>query len=208
MAAAARIALVEDHDMVREALAALFERSGHRVVFQSGSFAEAQGSIPSVAPDVAVIDVHLPDGHGVELARRLLDRDPRLGVVICTGDDRRATLLEALDSGAQAVVLKQGPPEETLTAVAAVARGETYIAPSVRTSVVGQARSPTPSLSPREREVLRWLADGRGTAEVADLLSVSPETVKTHVKNLMTKLGAHTRVHALAEAIRAGQLDL
>jgi DNA-binding NarL/FixJ family response regulator len=153
------------------------------------------------------VDINLPGQSGIELTKRLLEENPDLGVLLYTGIDDQDTLSEALDCGARGFALKAGPPEELLTAIRAVARGDTYVDSRLRPLLL--ARSTTEKigmLSPREREVLDLLAKGLTGEDVAERLTLSPETVRTHVRNAMTKLEAHTRVHAVAIALRQGEI--
>jgi len=154
-----------------------------------------------------VIDIALPGESGIELTRRLMAAHPDLGVLLYTGLDDQRTLSSALDSGARGFALKAGPPEELLAAIRAVARGDTYVDQRLRPLLLARLTTERIGvLSPREREVLDLLAQGLTGEEVATRLSLSPETVRTHVRNAMDKLEAHTRVHAVAIALRQGEI--
>ena len=158
-------------------------------------------------PDVAVVDINLPDGSGIDLCRSVLADDPDLGVLLYTGVEDRETLGEALDCGARGFALKAGAPEELLAAIRAVAAGQSYVDQRLRPLLL--ARFTTEKigvLSPREREVLDLLSKGLNGEEVAVRLTLSPETVRTHVRNAMNKLEAQTRVHAVAIALRQGEI--
>ena len=202
------VVVVEDHPTVREGLCLVLEREGYLVVDRIGTVAEGHDAIVRARPDVALIDVNLPDGSGVELARRLLRRDSRLGVLLYTGLEDLGVLEDALESGARGFTLKTSEPETTLRAVRAVASGGTFIDPGVRDLLAQREAEPTRLLTVREREVLGRLADGRSIEEIAAELVLSTETIRTHVRNAMGKLGAHTRAHAIVVALRRNEIAL
>jgi DNA-binding NarL/FixJ family response regulator len=202
------VVVVEDHPTVREGLCLVLEREGFAVLDRAGTIEEGHAAIVRHAPDVALIDVNLPDGSGVELARRLLRRDSRLGVLLYTGDEEIEVLVEALESGARGVTLKASEPETTMRAVRAVAAGGTFIDPGVRDRLAERDESADKVLTVREREVLGHLAEGRSIAEIAGELVLSTETIRTHVRNAMGKMGAHTRAHAVVVALRRGEIAL
>jgi DNA-binding NarL/FixJ family response regulator len=201
------VVVVEDHPTVREGLCLVLEREGFAVLERTGTIEEGHDAIVRHAPDVALIDVNLPDGSGVELARRLLRRDNRLGVLLYTGDEDLEVLVEALESGARGFTLKASEPETTLRAVRAVAAGGTFIDPGVRDRLAGHEGN-AKVLTVREREVLGRLAEGRSIEEIATELVLSTETIRTHVRNAMGKMGAHTRAHAIVVALRRGEIAL
>jgi DNA-binding NarL/FixJ family response regulator len=200
--------MVEDHLALRSALELLLGRQGCVVVGSAERASDAWNVIRTRRPDVSIIDVHLPDESGVALTKRLLAEDPNLGVLLYTGAADGKTLSAALDSGARGVALKAAPPRELIDAVRTIARGEAYVDP--RLSSVLSARS-TPGtqnvLSPREREVFQLLAKGLTGEDAAVQLHVSPETIRTHVRNAMRKLGARTRTHAVVLALQRGELE-
>jgi DNA-binding NarL/FixJ family response regulator len=150
----------------------------------------------------------LPDGSGVELTRRLLRRDKRLGVLLYTGMDDPAVLEDALASGARGFTLKTSDPETMLNAVRAVAAGGTFVDPNVRHRLSRQEAPVDRVLTVREREVLGRLAEGLSVEEIAADLVLSTETIRTHVRNAMGKLGTRTRAHAIVVALRRGELAL
>jgi DNA-binding NarL/FixJ family response regulator len=203
------IVVVEDHPTVREGLCLVLEREGFAVVGRVGTAQDGHDAIVRRTPDVALVDVDLPDGSGVELTRRLLRRDARLGVLLYTGMDDPAVLEDALASGARGFTLKTSDPATMLNAVRAVAAGGSYVDPGVRALIAARDQSPQVRLlSVREREVLERLADGRSIDEIAADLVLSTETIRTHVRNAMGKLGTRTRAHAIVVALRRGELAL
>jgi DNA-binding NarL/FixJ family response regulator len=202
------VVVVEDHPTVREGLCLVLEREGFDVVERTGTAQQGHDAIVRARPDVALIDVNLPDGSGVDLTRRLLRRDNRLGVLLYTGIDDLEVLEDALESGARGFTLKTSEPETTLRAVRAVAAGGTFIDPEVRDRLADRDGAPEKVLTVREREVLGRLAEGHSVEEIAAELVLSTETIRTHVRNAMRKLGAHTRAHAIVVALRRREIAL
>jgi DNA-binding NarL/FixJ family response regulator len=202
-----RVVVVEDHPTVREGICLVLEREGFSVIGRAGSVEEGHTAIVDAEPDVALIDVSLPDGSGVDLTRRLLRRDGRLGVLLYTGMEDVDTLEDALASGARGLTLKTSDPDTTLQAVRSVAAGGTFIDPDVRAKLMAQP-SRERLLTVREREVLGRLAEGRSIDDIAAELVLSPETIRTHIRNAMGKLGTRTRAHAIVVALRRGELAL
>ena len=195
-----RVALVDDHTVVREAVAGLLAAEPDiKVVGQAGSLAEAKSLVaelgplrPTDDPLVLVVDVSMPDGSG-------------LGLVVLTmhGDD--ATLLEALDAGASALVRKSAPSEEVLGAVRTAAVNPGAFSAMGLAEAMRRRTDPVASpLTPREAEVLQHLAAGSSVAQVGKALFMSPSTVKTHIAKIYDKLGAHNRASAVMAAVRLG----
>jgi DNA-binding NarL/FixJ family response regulator len=206
---AVSLVLVEDHLALREGLELLLTREGCKVVGSVGDPQEAAEIIADATPDVAIIDIRLPGESGIGLTRRLLRDRPDLGVVLYTGHSDVQLLYEGLDSGARGYALKDGPPEELLEAIRSIAAGGTYVDPRLRPALLSRgATRRVPHLSPREREILDLLAQGLTGERIATQLFLSPETVRTHVRNAMEKLEANTRVHAIAIALRQGEIAL
>ena len=204
-----RVVVVDDHPMMRSAIQTTFERAHIAVVASAASAAEAYEMVGTTAPDVVVVDIGLPDQSGVDLTRRLLQRNAHVAVVIYTGMEDAVALKGALDCGARGFAFKTGDPQSLLTAVRTAAAGGAYIAPELREAIATGQRSDRPrTMSDRERQVLALVADGLANEEIADQLMISPETVRTHVRNAMRKLGAHTRAHAVVEALRNEEIEL
>ena len=204
-----RLALVEDHAALREGLELLLAKSGCEVLGTADGEAAGFELVERTDPDVVVVDVTLADGDGIALTRRLLEARPDRGVVIFTGSSEEEHLLDGLDSGARGYALKEGSVDELVEAINKVAAGGTYVDPRLAPALLSQkATQRQPSLSNREREIMSLLAEGLTGEEVADRLFLSAETVKTHVRNAMNKLEARNRVHAIAIALRQGEIDL
>lgn len=201
------VVIVEDHVALRRGLELLLRGSECRVIGSAGDAAAAEPLIQRRRPDVAIIDINLPDGNGVELTRKLIADNGDLGVLLYTGVDDREVLTEALDCGARGFAMKAGAPEELLAAIRTVARGDSYVDKRLRPMLLERSTTERIGvLSPREREVLDLLAKGLTGEDAAIQLSLSPETIRTHVRNAMDKLEANTRVHAVAIALRQGEI--
>jgi DNA-binding NarL/FixJ family response regulator len=204
-----RLAIVDDHEVLREGLESLLVGSDLEVVGTAGNVAAAMDLVDQVAPDVALVDIGLPDGSGIELARRLLAVRPDLRIVLYTGETDADLLYEGLDSGAHGYALKAGPMQELVSAITQVAAGGSYVDPRLdRILLAERATTKVSQLSPREREVMGLMAEGRTAEVVGEQLGVSVETVRTHVRNAIRKLQARNRVHAIAIALERGEITL
>ena len=201
------VVIVEDHLALRKGLELLLRGTEFSVIGTADDAEEGQRLIERRRPDVAIVDIGLPGRSGLDLTRRLLKSRPDLGVLLYTGIGDQDTLVRALDSGARGFALKAGSPEELLEAIRAVAAGRSHVDERLRPLLASRFSSARVGvLSPREREVLDLLAKGLNGEEVAERLVISPETVRTHVRNAMEKLEASTRVHAVAIALRQGEI--
>jgi DNA-binding NarL/FixJ family response regulator len=159
--------------------------------------------IQDLAPEVAVLDIRMPEPNGIEIARRLSQAGSETAVILYTAGGDRPVLLEALDAGARGFLLKEAPLDDLARAIRIVAGGGTYVDPALAGLLAGpQAAERLHTLTKREREVLRLLADGMRNIQVAEVLSISPLTVRSHVKKAMDKLEADTRTQAVARALR------
>jgi DNA-binding NarL/FixJ family response regulator len=203
MSQAVTCLVADDHPAVLAAVCAVFEDSGIEVVARARDGAEALELIQTMKPQVALLDVRMPRMSGIEIARESLRTTPGTGILLYTGYAERALMIEALDAGARGFVLKEAPLPDLVRAVETVAQGMTYVDP-VLAGVIASAEVATqiPSLSQRQREVLRLLADGLKNEEIGKRLFISPETVRTHVRKAMAKLEADTRTEAVATALR------
>ncbi|WP_106538985.1 response regulator transcription factor [Haloactinopolyspora alba] len=201
--------LVDDHELIRQGLRRAFERDvDFTVVGEASTVAEAHRLADATQPTVAVIDIRLPDGSGLELAKALRTARPDVGLVILTmyvGDDH---LFGALDAGASAFVPKSAPSDEVVSAARhAAATPSSFVAADLAEAMQRRMHPTGPQLTRREREVLDLLADGLGVSNIARKLYISESTTKTHVSKLYDKLGASNRAQAIMAAVRAGLLD-
>ena len=203
-----RLVLIEDHQALREGLELLLGREGCEVVGTAGTAGEGLELIERLEPDVSLVDIRLGEESGIELTRRLLENDSERRVVLYTGSSDVELLVSGLDSGARGYALKEGTPSELTGALQTVAGGGTYVDPRLRPKLLSRDTTQRmPALSKREREIMDLLAQGLTGEDVAERLVLSSETVKTHIRNAMAKLEAHTRVHAVAIALREGYIS-
>jgi DNA-binding NarL/FixJ family response regulator len=200
-----RLVLIEDHQALREGLELLLARAGIEVLGTAGTAGEGRELIERLDPDVALIDIRLGEDSGIKLTAGLIDQDPERRIVLYTGSNDIELLISGLDSGARGYALKDGTQSELTAALKTVAEGGTYVDPRLHSALLSRrATSTQKSLSKREREIMDLLAQGLTGEQVAAQLFLSPETIKTHIRNAMNKLEANTRVHAIAIALREG----
>jgi DNA-binding NarL/FixJ family response regulator len=203
-----QVFIVDDHNLVREGIARLIDSEPDLAVkAQASSVAGGQALVTEGSADVLVVDVSMPDGNGLTLAREARSAHPEMGIVVLTMHNDDDTLLEALDAGASALVLKSSSSDEVLDAIRRSANApDAFTATGLgaalrRRSTMAAAK---PMLTPRETEVLMLLVDGDSVATVAKQLYMSESTVKTHVARVYEKLGAHNRASAIMAAVRLG----
>lgn len=201
-----QVVLVDDHLAARKGIELLLRAEGMRVTGVTESVGEGIQMILQRKPHVAVVDMNLADGDGLELARAVTAQAPGVGVLLYTGSLDHRRLQQGADAGARGFALKAGSPSELVAAIRAVADGREYVDPRLA-KLLGTHAPAQHVLSPREREVVDLLAEGLNAEEIAERLVLSPQTVQTHVRNLMRKLGARTRVHALALALQTREVD-
>ncbi len=204
-----KLVVIDDHEALRSGLEVLLSQAGLDVVGAAGNVAAGMDLVDHTEPDLALVDIRLPDGSGIDLTRQLLQRHPQLAVVLYTGDADAELLYEGLDSGARGYVLKAGSMDELLSAINQVAEGGSYVDPRLdRILLSPRATSHVPQLSPREREIMHLMAEGHTAEQIGDQITVSVETVRTHVRNVIRKLQARNRVHAIAIALERGEIQL
>jgi len=191
-----RVLVVDDHPVVRDGLHALLLRGGFSVVGMASEALSALELAGKTGAEMAVVDVALPGISGLELCRRLRRRFPRMKVVLISMFDEPEWKAEAARAGASAYLLKDLPAEEILAALRRVANGENLL-PAVE---------PALPLTAREREVVRLLAQGKKTPEIAELLSRSVTTIRAHKVSAMRKLGVRSTRELLQAALRLGLL--
>lgn len=205
-----RILVVDDHPVVREGLVAVLgDEPDFLVTAQAATAAEAVSEATRVRPDVVLMDVRLPDRTGVEACGELATRLPATRVVMLTSFPNDGVMMGAFAAGARGFVLKESQPAIIRQAVRTVAEGGTYADPKVAGKLVALAsrgrRAKGPfDLTVQEMRVLELLPRGLTNHEIGDRLGIGENTVKTHLRNLMRKLGARDRVEAAAIALREG----
>jgi two-component system, NarL family, response regulator LiaR len=204
-----RVALVDDHRVVARSLKAYLESfPDEEVVGLASSGEELLAHLEEWRPDVVLQDLLLPGGlDGIETTRRVKERAPGIKVVALTASMDEARMMGVLRAGAEGYVRKDAEPEVLLAAVRAVARGRTYIDPSVTRQVLDGSAGHD-DLTPRERDVLRQVALGRSNREIGEALFISEETVKTHVGSLLSKLQVDNRAQAIVQALKRGLVAL
>lgn len=201
-----RVLLVDDHELIRQGLRRSFEREDDvTVVGEAGTVADALRLHLLEEPDVVVLDIRLPDGSGLDVARELRGRNASLGIVILTmyaGDEQ---LFAALEAGASALVPKSAPATEVVAAARhALAAPGSFSASDLGAAMARRLKPAGPQITPRERAVLVLLAEGEPIARIAKTLFISESTTKTHISKLYDKLGAANRAQALMTALRLG----
>lgn len=200
------VLLVDDHELVRHGLRAAFDREeSFRVVGEAATVATARERIAALRPQVAILDVNLPDGSGLELARELRRAHPTMGIVVLTMYSTDGQLFIALEAGASAFVAKDAPASDVISAARHAATSPTAFTAADLAAAMRRRLNPSgPQLSRREKEVLDLLAEGLGVAAIARRLYISESTAKTHISKLYEKLGAGNRAQALMTAMRLG----
>jgi len=201
------IALADDHRVVASSLKAYLESfPGLEVVGVASSGEELLQHLAAWKPDVVILDLLMPGGiDGIESTRRTVARSPSSKVIALTASTDEPRLMGVLRAGAVGYVRKNADPEILLAAVRAVAAGRTYIDPSVGRQLAAAAPD---DLTPRERDVLRQLALGLSNRDIGQALSISEETVKTHVASLLSKLHVENRAQATVQALKRGLVSL
>jgi two-component system, NarL family, response regulator DevR len=209
---ATRIFLLDDHEIVRRGLRELLDAEDDLEVTGEASTAEeALARIPATRPDVAVLDVRLPDGNGVEVCREIRSRHPEIQCLMLTSYADDEALFDAIMAGASGYVLKQVRGAELIDGIRRVASGQSLLDPSVTKRVLERLRSAPEEderlagLTEQERKILALLADGLTNRQIAEQLYLAEKTVKNYVSNLLAKLGMHRRTEAAVYAARLAE---
>ncbi|MGX1131699.1 DNA-binding NarL/FixJ family response regulator [Streptomyces glaucescens] len=198
-----RILLCDDHAVVRAGLRALLSSAPDiEVTGEAATGEEAIALTRKVSPDVVLMDLQLGEGiDGVETTRRILaTTEPAPHVLVLTTYDTDADITRAIEAGATGYLLKAERPEELFAAIHAAAQGRTALSPPVAGRVMAHLRTPRPTLTPRERDILGHLVQGLTNRDIARTLFISEATVKTHLRRIYEKLGVTTRAGAVATA--------
>lgn len=216
-----RILLVDDHASFRQTLAFVFDQQPEfEVVAQAGSLDEARRVLAGVenGADLGVIDLSLPDGEGTDLIKDLRDANPDFAALVLTASLDRTDHARAVEAGAAGVVHKSADVDEILDATRRLSEGETLLSPeelvemlrlaSQNREEAREARANIEQLTRREREVLQALASGLSNKEIAQKLHMSVDTERTHMMNILNKLGVHSRLQALLFAARHGLVEI
>lgn len=201
MAAATRVLLVDDHPLVREGLRArLAESAAIQVVGEAGDAEQAFARADMLRPDLVLMDVGMKQVSGIELTARLRERHPGMRVLMLSMYDNPEYVHRALAAGAMGYVLKEAPSEEIVEAILAVAAGRQFLGSGL-VATAGRPDAGRPLLSARESEILRCLADGMASKQVAEALGMSVRTVETHRQNIRRKLGLAGQAELIKYAV-------
>lgn len=214
----ARILLADDHEVVRRGLRVLLEtRPGWEICGEAGDGRAAVELAQTLAPDIVIMDIGLPQLNGFDATRQILERSRAVEVLVLSIHDSAQLVREVVEAGARGYVLKSDAGRDLVAAVEAVLRREVFFSPRVESSVQGAAlkvsglrrRSlrPSGSLTRREREILQLLAEGRTNKAVAKLLGISVKTAETHRARIMRKLGLKSLADLVRYAIRNGFIE-
>ncbi|MFW6694131.1 response regulator [Streptomyces sp. MAR4 CNX-425] len=209
-----RVFLVDDHEVVRRGLRDLLDAEpGIEVAGEAGTFAQALARGPALRPDVAVLDVRLPDGDGIGVCRELRSRMPGLACLMLTSFDDDDALLDAIMAGASGYVLKQIKGGDLVSAVRTVASGQSMLDPATTARLMTSLRRDDApavpenevlaALSPRELDVLELIGEGLTNRQIGQRLYLSEKTVKNHISRLLAKLGVERRIQAAVLASKA-----
>ena len=198
-----RVFLLDDHEVVRRGLRELLEaHEGFVIAGEAGTAADALSRIPPTRPDVAVLDVQLPDGNGVEVAREVLSRQPEVHCLMLTSFSDDEALFQAIMAGASGYLLKQIKGTDLVESIRRVSTGQSLLDPVVVNRVLEQLREGPKEderldrLTGQERRILDLIADGLTNRQIADEMHLAEKTVKNYVSNLLAKLGMERRTQA------------
>jgi two-component system response regulator NreC len=212
-----RILIADDHPVLRRGLRALIEEEPDmEVVGEAGNGLEAVQLAERLRPDVVIMDISMPELDGLEATRRIRERSPSTYILILTVHAHERYLFPVLKAGASGYVRKTAADEELIKAIRVVARGDVFLYPSATRMLLddylaqvraGREQDPYESLSEREREILRLLAEGHTNAEIAQKLNLSVKTVETYRTRIMEKLHLRTRAELVRYALRKGLIS-
>jgi len=212
--ASVRVLIVDDHAVFSDGLATILGTEPEiEVVGKGGSVQEAISSARALQPDVVLLDVHLPDGSGIQAAAAIKKDRPQTQVVILTSDEEESVLRSAVQAGVTGYLSKHESAAQVVQAVRSAARGEALIAPYMLARLLRGLRKtdepgPATPLTPRELAVLSELSLGHDNEAVARTLTMSPNTVRTHVQNILSKLKVHSKLEAVSRGIREGWIRI
>jgi two-component system response regulator NreC len=209
-----RVLVTDDHAIVRDGICALLALTGDiEAVGEAINGREALEMVRKVAPDVVLMDIAMPLMDGLEATRRIHKEFPQTKVIVLTQYEDREYVLPVIEAGASGFISKTAASSELTSAIRSVYRGDSFLSPSVARLLVedyremakaGKSRDMSEQLTGREREILKLLAEGHSTHEIAQLLVISPKTVERHKTNLMAKLDIHNRLDLFKYALRKG----
>ena len=212
---AIKILIVDDHPVVREGIGAMLKREpDFKIVGEASNGLEAVEQARELSPDVILMDLRMPEMDGVEAITRIKEAKPEVKFIILTTYSDDEYIFKGIAAGARAYLLKDAPRDELFKAIRAVSRGESLIQPVVASRVLDKLaelsrKNPgAETLSDREVEVLRLMAKGDSNSNIAELLSITQSTVKTHITSIFQKLNVTTRTEAVTTALKRGIIQL
>ncbi len=210
--------LADDHFILREGIRSLLEKVPDiEMIGEANDGREAVAKVEELLPDVVLMDITMNGMNGLEATRIIKERHPSIKVIILTMHETDQYLSEMLEAGASGYVVKTTSSSELVSAIRSVYQGDVHLYPSIARMLVedylqkvkiGEEKESYNGLTAREKEILRYIADGKQNKEIADLLGISIRTVQSHRTNLMDKLGAHDRTELVKYAIRKGIINL
>lgn len=209
----AKVFIVDDHPMMRKGICQAIAQQPHlTVVGEASTGAEVLSRAVEAAPDLLIMDIHLPDLNGSEVTRRLLDLLPAAKIIIFSSDGTRAVVDEALQAGAVGYIWKQSATDELIQAIDKVMAGKLYLSPDVsgdiledyRKNLAGESIPARPLLAARDKKLLRLIAEGLRNKEIAADLGISAKSVEAYRSRLMKRLGCSSPAHLVRYAIREG----
>jgi DNA-binding NarL/FixJ family response regulator len=198
-----RCLVADDHPALVAAVSDFLESNGFEVVGRARDGVAAVACAREMKPDVALVDYRMPHLDGVALLERLQESAPEMLVAVYTADSDQSLVGVVFEAGAHALILKDAPLSDLVQALETIRSGRRYVDPALARTALGNGPA-RPTLTPRESEVLAHVADGLSHDEIGRRLSISPETVRTHVRKACERLNARTRTHAVATALRLG----
>lgn len=202
-----RIMCVDDHPLMHKGISALIESQSNMTIVGAVSKAgDALASFREKMPDITLMDLRLPDGNGIDTMISILKEYPEARIIILTMFEGDVEIQRALKSGACGYILKNMPPEDLLQVIRNVHAGKKRLHPVIAANLADHLSEE--KLTPRETEVLQLVSEGNSNKEIGKRLSISEETVKGHVKNILGKLGANDRTQAVSIAVRRGIIYL
>jgi DNA-binding NarL/FixJ family response regulator len=210
MGGSIRLLITDDHPVVRDGLKSMLAaQPDFEIAGEAANGEEAILQAKLLNPDVILIDLRMPVMDGVAAIRRLRTSTPEAHILVLTTYDSDADILRAIEAGATGYILKDAPREELFRAIRFTAQGQSYLTPSVATRLMGRMRSPTEeNLSPREVEILAFVAKGLSNKEIAKKLQISETTVKSHLLHIFAKLQVNDRTQAVTLAVQKGIIQI
>lgn len=211
-----RILIADDHSIVRKGLSVLIgDQEDMEVAGETGNGLECCRMVQALKPDVVLMDITMPGLDGIESTKRIKEADPGVKILGLTMHEDERYFFRMLQAGASGCVVKGAAPEELFAGLRTVARGEIYLCPAVAKkllhNLLGKATATdagyTKGLSERENEVLKLIAEGRTSAEIAETLCIAVNTVERHRSNIMDKLNLHNRAELIRYAVRVGLVE-